>query len=135
MKERRVALIIFYNKDGKILLQDREGISKYGEEWGYFGGQIENGETPEQAVIRETKEELDFNLKEYKFIDEVTTIDERGKIIREVFISKLPPMNEIKQIEGKNMKLFTLDEAKEKKKVFGDDKVIQKLKEIGWSPD
>jgi 8-oxo-dGTP diphosphatase len=60
MKTRNVALIIFYDKDKRILLQDRRGISKLGAEWGFFGGEIENDETPEQAVVRETKEELCF---------------------------------------------------------------------------
>jgi len=61
---RRVALIVFYDDEKRILLQYRKGInSKFCEEWGYFGGGIENGETPEQAVIRETKEELDFDLE------------------------------------------------------------------------
>jgi len=134
MKERKVALIIFYDEDGKILLQDRAGISKHGEKWGYFGGGIEEGETPEEAVVRETKEELEFDLVKYKYIGEVITMDERGKIIRQVFISKLSSLNEFKQIEGESMQLFTLDEAKEKKKVFGGDKVIQRLKEMGWPP-
>jgi mutator protein MutT len=52
-----VALIFFY-KDDKILVQDRRNMSKFGEEWGFFGGRIEAGETPEQSVVRETKEEL-----------------------------------------------------------------------------
>jgi hypothetical protein len=38
MKIRKVALIIFYDDKKRILLQDRRGISRLGEEWGYFGG-------------------------------------------------------------------------------------------------
>ena len=49
---RKVALIIFYDKEGKILLQNRSGISKHGEKWGYFGGKIEANETAEELLIR-----------------------------------------------------------------------------------
>ena len=49
MAGRKVALIVFYDKENKILLQDRRKISKRGEEWGFFGGGIEEGETPKQA--------------------------------------------------------------------------------------
>lgn len=49
MKTRNVALIIFYDENKRILLQDRLNISKYGEEWGFFGGEIKEGETPEEA--------------------------------------------------------------------------------------
>ncbi|MBW2997598.1 NUDIX domain-containing protein, partial [Candidatus Woesearchaeota archaeon] len=103
---RKVALIIFYDKNGRILLQNRQGISKYGEEWGYFGGGIEADETPEEAVIRETEEELEFVLKKYQFIGVVTTEDQRGTIERHVFISLLPDINKLHQKEGRHMQLF-----------------------------
>ncbi len=131
---RKVALIIFYDKNSKILLQDRKGISKYGEEWGYFGGEIELNETPEEAVIRETKEELGFRLKLYEYLGIVKTEDQRGIIERHIFISPIPKIERLQQKEGINMKLFTLSEAKKVKSVFGDDKVIQKLEGIKWPP-
>ena len=40
-QKRNVAVVIFYDGDGKILLQDRKSISSSGEEWGLFGGGIE----------------------------------------------------------------------------------------------
>lgn len=131
---RKVALIIFYDKLGRILLQNRKGISKYGEEWGYFGGGIEQGETPEEAVVRETKEELTFDLKDYKFIGIIKTEDQRGIIERHVFISPLPKMELFDQREGKDMQLFSLRDAKKVKSVFGDDQVIKKLEQMGLPP-
>ena len=131
---RRVALIIFYDKQGRILLQNRKEISKYGEEWGYFGGGIEEGETPEQALIRETKEELNFDLKKYTFIGIIKTEDQRGIIERHVFISPLPNMKLFDQREGKSMQLFSLEEAKKVKSVFGDDQVIKKLEQMEFPP-
>lgn len=131
MSVRRVALIVFYDRQGRILLQDRHGLSKSGAMWGYFGGHIEPGETPEEAVVRETKEELDFELKNYNFIGVVKSNDERGTIERHVFISPLPPMSKLHQMEGRGMQLFTLDEAKKVKSVFGDDKVVVKLEGMG----
>lgn len=130
MAIRKVSLIIFYDKNGRILLQDRRGISKHGKEWGYFGGHIEQGETPEEAVVRETKEELDVDLKNYKYIGVVSSHDACGTIVRHVFISPLPPMSQLHQKEGRGMQLFTLEEAKKVKSVFGDDKVIEKLEGI-----
>jgi len=128
---RRVALIIFYDKQGRILLQDRTGLSKAGELWGYFGGGIEPGETPEQAVIRETREELSYTLKQCISAGIVKTTDKRGTIERHVFLAPLPSVKKLKQKEGKSMKLFTLREAKKAKSVFGDDEVIKKLEKMG----
>jgi 8-oxo-dGTP diphosphatase len=128
MKIRNVALIIFYDENKRILLQDRKGISKYGEEWGFFGGGIEEGETPEEAVLRETREELDFDLKEYKYVGnnnfKVKDLSVRCKI----FISPLKNISEFKQKEGKKMELFSLEEAKKLKMVSkGDIKTIKML--------
>jgi 8-oxo-dGTP diphosphatase len=131
---RRVSLIIFYTEEGRILLQDRKGISKAGETWAYFGGGIEEGETPEQALVRETREELDYSLTDYEFIGVITTTDRRGTVERHVYMAPFPGFGKLHQMEGSNMQLFTLAEAKVAKSVFGDDKVIEKLESMGWPP-
>ncbi len=71
MEVRRASLIILYTKDGKILLQHRdENAERSPNQWGYFGGGIEDGETPEQAVRRESLEEIEYEIKNPKLIDE-----------------------------------------------------------------
>jgi mutator protein MutT len=143
MKTRKVAVIIFYDKDNRILLQDRRGISKLGEEWGFFGGEIKEGETPEQAVVRETKEELGFELKEYKYIGEYSyEIEDSLKkrfvnfdfdvILCKVFVAPLRNnLSKFKLKEGKDMKFFSLNEAEKLKMVSdGDIEIVRRLKKI-----
>lgn len=45
-----------------MLIQDRRNFNP--PPWGFFGGAIDEGETPLQAVLRESKEELDLDLTE-----------------------------------------------------------------------
>lgn len=133
MKVRNVALIIFYDNKGRILLQDRRGISSFGAEWGFFGGAIEKGETPEQAVVRETREELSFDLKEYKYVLKYSyKIESINTLVKlNVFISPLKNISDFKQKEGARMKLFTLEEAEKLKMVSeGDIEMIRRLKKI-----
>jgi mutator protein MutT len=143
MKIRNVAVIIFYDKDNRILLQDRRGISKLDEEWGFFGGEIKKDETPEEAVVRETKEELSFDLKEYKYVLEYSyEIEESLKkkfanfdfdaVLCKVFIASLKDnLSKFKLKEGKNMQLFSLNEAEKLKfPSEGDIEVIRRLKKI-----
>ena len=60
--------IILIANDGRILLQYRNKDNKWNQDsWGEFGGQIEEGETPEEAVKRELKEELGIELVDLKF--------------------------------------------------------------------
>ncbi|MEK7552284.1 MAG: NUDIX hydrolase [Patescibacteria group bacterium] len=82
----RKALIIPINSKLQILIQDRRGYKK--PDWGYFGGSIENGETPIQAVIRETKEELDIDIKEedLKYLCTSETDWDGQKIIRYMYL-------------------------------------------------
>ena len=143
MKTRKVAVIIFYDKDKRILLQDRKDISKVGEEWGFFGGEINKNETPKQAVVRETKEELGFELKEYKFAGEYSYEIEEAlkkkfskfefdKILCKVFIAPLKSnLSKFKLKEGKKMKLFSLNDA-EKLRMDSEGVIgmIRKLKKI-----
>lgn len=55
-----VAAII--EKDGKILICRRAENKTRALKWEFPGGKIEPGETPEQAVLRECREELDVAL-------------------------------------------------------------------------
>ncbi len=62
---RVVAAVI--RKDDKIFATQR-GYGEFKDGWEFPGGKIEKGETPEQALAREIKEELDIEIKVGKFL-------------------------------------------------------------------
>jgi len=50
-------------KNGKYLLGLRElDARSYPEKWDFFGGQLDSGETPEDSVVREAKEETTLDI-------------------------------------------------------------------------
>ena len=49
-------------KDGRFLVALRNPGTSIGERWEFPGGKAESGETPEQALIREFREELDVKI-------------------------------------------------------------------------
>jgi len=56
-----VSAVALIDRDGRVLLAQRpEGKSMAGL-WEFPGGKIEDGETPEAALIRELEEELGIN--------------------------------------------------------------------------
>jgi len=60
MKEISKAVI---EKDAKFLLLKRSPNSKtYPNSWDFVGGKLDLGETPKEAVIRETKEEISYDI-------------------------------------------------------------------------
>ena len=66
MKTIRVVAAIIH-KDGKIFATQR-GCGAYKDYWEFPGGKIEAGETPEQALIREIKEELATTIQPEQFL-------------------------------------------------------------------
>ena len=49
-------------RDGKYLLGRRPPGKSQGGHWEFIGGKIEPGETPEQALVRECREELALDV-------------------------------------------------------------------------
>lgn len=109
-------------------MQERTSKSKFGEDWGFVGGGIDKDETPEEAIIREVKEELDWNLQEKEYIGTF----HYGT--RHMFIAPLgEKLPQFKVLEGDSLRLFTLEEARKlnlmKGEVEGLELVEEKLTE------
>jgi len=68
-------------REGKIALIKRGNEPARGK-WSIPGGLVELGESPEQAVIRETKEEVGLEVDNPKLVDVVSNVDldDKGKV-------------------------------------------------------
>lgn len=76
------------NKKGEILLQKRTANKiRNPNKWAKTGGQVDSGETVEQAIFREVKEELGIEIPEeqIKVID-IHKSDEENKRFAYIFI-------------------------------------------------
>lgn len=69
MKTVRVVAAVI-RKDDKIFATQR-GYGEFKDGWEFPGGKIEERETPEQALAREIKEELDTEIQVGKLIDTI----------------------------------------------------------------
>ena len=65
---RVVAAVI---KDGNKIFATARGYGEYKGWWEFPGGKIEKGETPEQALVREIKEELSATIEVDELIDTI----------------------------------------------------------------
>lgn len=61
MKTIRVSAAVI--RSGNKIFATARGYGEFKGQWEFPGGKIENGETPESALIREIKEELDTEIK------------------------------------------------------------------------
>ena len=67
MNERRlllVAAVALVDIDGRVLIAQRPPGKAMAGLWEFPGGKINAGETPEAALVRELKEELDIDVAE-----------------------------------------------------------------------
>lgn len=63
-----VAALIVH--DGRIFATQR-GYGEWKGWWEFPGGKIESGETPEDALLREIREELDTEIRIEKYVDTI----------------------------------------------------------------
>ena len=69
MKTIRVAAAVI-RKENEIFATQR-GYGEFKDGWEFPGGKIEEGETPEQALVREIREELNTEIRVGELIDTV----------------------------------------------------------------
>ena len=109
-KKVSVAIAILH-QDGKFLMQLRDNIPTiwYPGYWGFFGGHVEVGETPEMAVVREVMEEINCAMPTPEFY----LLSENDQVIRHVFHAPLTiGLSELTLSEGWDFDLVTVDELK-----------------------
>lgn len=85
-------------KDGKVFAAQRGNKGKTAFKFEFPGGKIEPGETPEEALARELREELSINVKVHELITSI--IDEYDDVILHIdtyrcsLISGIPTLSE-----------------------------------------
>lgn len=111
---KKIAAIILENDKGEFLLylRDNKPTIPFPDHWDLIGGHVEEGETPEQALVREVKEELGIDLKDYKFfrVYECLTGDAYENI-KYIYTGRINiPIERITLYEGVEARYFLRDE-------------------------
>ena len=80
---------IIENEDGEILCALRGPEMTLPNYWEFPGGKIEEGESKEEALIREIDEELGCRIKVLKHVDDTTYEYEKVIVRLETFLSRI----------------------------------------------
>ena len=111
---RRVSLLVLRDEEGRVLMQHRSKDAKLKpDHWAFFGGGIEEGETPEEALKREIKEELGIDAVGFKLFGRYEFKEVPGLFEKFVYVASLRhPVEALKrqQAEGQNLGLFSFAE-------------------------
>jgi len=125
--EYKVALILLYDKDGRFLLQHRclnAGVLP--GYWAFFGGGIQPGETPQEAVVRESWEELGYMPVSPRIFKEQPFVEAGKKGYMYVYIEAIGvDKSSLELREGQGWGWFSEDEIESLKMVERDRLIIR----------
>jgi 8-oxo-dGTP diphosphatase len=111
---KKIAAIILENDKGEFLLalRDNKPGIPFPDHWDLIGGHVEEGETPEEALVREVKEELDIDIKEFSFYKKYECLTgDAYENIKYIYTGKINiPIEEVTLLEGEKPQYFSRKE-------------------------
>ena len=125
MKEVAAALIWDNNR---FMICQRPPHKARGLLWEFVGGKLEEGETAEEALIRECREELDVTVEPKDIFMEV--IHEYPDIkIKLILFNAVISEGEPKKLEHVDIKWITSDEIDRYEFCPADEEILKEIKE------
>lgn len=90
-RERNIIEVVgaIVRQGDRYLVGQRPAAKTQGGKWEFMGGKVDPGETPEEALVRECREELDFEIDIDRVLDSVVH-DYPEKTIRLTLLSCSP---------------------------------------------
>ncbi len=106
-----VSAALLMNKEGKVLLAQRPPGKSMAGLWEFPGGKIQSGETPEQALVRELKEELaiEVNLSDLRSLSFASHCYENFHLLMPLYLCR-HWKGLVQPKEGQKFVWITLDE-------------------------
>ena len=120
-----VAALIW--REERFLACQRPAHKARGLLWEFVGGKVESGETQEQALIRECREELDITVVPRDIFMEVTHEYPDLTVHLTLFNADLP-QGEPKAFEHNALRWITVDEIDQLAFCPADEEILERLK-------
>lgn len=130
MKTVRVAAAIITH-EGKIFATQR-GYGEFKDGWEFPGGKIEDGETPQEALRREIREELDTEIAVEELVDTIEYDYPSFHLSMDCFLCKVQSGDLVLK-EHKAAKWLTQEKLDSIDWLPADIDLVRKLKEINLS--
>ena len=129
MAVRDVSLFILYTSTGHVLLQHRaHDAFRLPNYWAFFGGAIEQGESPTEALEREVLEELSYQVQNPYFLMAQKVRDGEDENTKYVFVEQYQDQR-LQLGEGQAMGWFSPAETHELKMIEHDRAIVERMRD------
>ena len=125
MKTIKVVAAII--RDGDRIFATQRGYGEYKDGWEFPGGKVEPGETPQEALVREIKEELDADIVVGDLLTTVEYDYPTFHLSMDCFWAKLVEGSEMRLLEHEAAKWLSLDSLDEVEWLPADVKVVEAI--------
>ena len=131
MERKTIEVVAAVIRDNDKIFATQRGYGEFKGGWEFPGGKIEKNEVPQQALIREIKEELDTEIEVNDLIDIVeydyptfhlkmhcfwASVKKGNLVLKEHEAAKWLPLNDLRQVKWlpADVKVVEAIEKKEK---------------------
>ncbi len=126
MKTIKVVAAII--RDGDSIFATQRGYGEYKDGWEFPGGKVEPGETPQEALVREIKEELDADIVVGKLLTTVEHDYPEFHLSMDCFWAELKDGSQLKLLEHEAARWLSLDCLYEVEWLPADIRVVKAIK-------
>ena len=129
MKTVKVAAAVILSENEnreKVVFATERGYGEYKDWWEFPGGKVEEGETPEEALCREIREELDISVRIERFLTTVEYDYPLFHLCMDCFICRIEN-GSLTLLEHEDAKWLKMSEIRSVAWLPADVKVVEVL--------
>ena len=130
-EKKTVKVVAAIIRDGNRILATQRGYGEQKDGWEFPGGKVERNETPEAAIVREIREELNADIEVTGFLTTVEHDYPNFHLSMDCFWARLAEGSEMKLLEHEAAKWLSIEDINSVDWLPADIKVVEAIIRVG----
>lgn len=130
-ENKTVKVVAAIIRDGNRILATQRGYGEQKDGWEFPGGKVESNETPEAAIVREIREELNADIEVTGFLTTVEHDYPNFHLSMDCFWARLAEGTEMKLLEHEAAKWLSIENINSVDWLPADIKVVEAIIRVG----
>lgn len=130
-EKKTVKVVAAIIRGGNRILATQRGYGEQKDGWEFPGGKVESNETPEAAIVREIREELNADIEVTGFLTTVEHDYPTFHLSMDCFWARLAEGTEMKLLEHEAAKWLSIEDINSVDWLPADIKVVEAIIRVG----